>query len=594
VFLGRGCPGDAYLADPMGKIALIDRGTCAVSLKVDGAVAAGAAGVLIGLVASGDAISFSYGGGTHFAPTLVVQRSLSIALKNATGPNVTLSPANAISLAGSMVSTSARGPSFSYQTIKPEIGAPGASVSAVYGTGTGASAFGGTSGATPMVAGSAAILLGANPMLKPIEVKARLMNSAETAIYDAPNLSSSKLSPVSRIGAGEVRVNRAASATSMAWEKDEDSPAISFGFQPVKAPEQFWRDIHVENLGSQPKTYLVSSAFRSPGKAANAAVTVSTPGSITVGAGSYGGFTMGITVDPAKLPDWALDGGPNGGNGERLDLFEVDGFLTLTAGAETLTLPWHVLPRKAAAFGAPKSVRVGRSMQVANSGAADGQVEVFSLTGTSPRIPGTELPRPGDNRAVIDLKAVGVRYVAPNYLQFAVSTYGFRSHPNYPAEFDVYIDTNGDGIADYVVYNQENGGFGASGQNVVYVGNLTTGIATAYFYVDAELDSSNAILTLPLGAIGVTASAQLRFGVYAFDNYFTGSLTDSIEGMTYTPDHPRYAAGAAPVIPPGGQVDVPVTEVAGGAQASPSQTGLLLLYRHTYPSTESQAVTVLP
>ena len=43
--------------------------------------------------------------------------------------------------------------------IKPEIGAPGASVSAIAGTGTGEGPFGGTSGASPMVAGSAALLL---------------------------------------------------------------------------------------------------------------------------------------------------------------------------------------------------------------------------------------------------------------------------------------------------------------------------------------------------------------------------------------------------------------------------------------------------
>src|SRR2546425_4491444 len=56
VFVGRGCPpptpagGDPYLADPAGKIALIDRGVCAVSLKVDRAAKAGAVGVLIRLV----------------------------------------------------------------------------------------------------------------------------------------------------------------------------------------------------------------------------------------------------------------------------------------------------------------------------------------------------------------------------------------------------------------------------------------------------------------------------------------------------------------------------------------------------------------
>ena len=89
VFVGRGCPEDAftgesedpYLASPAGRIALIDRGACSISLKVDNAAKAGATGVLIGLIAPGDAVSFSFGGGDTFVPSLVIQQSLSNAIK---------------------------------------------------------------------------------------------------------------------------------------------------------------------------------------------------------------------------------------------------------------------------------------------------------------------------------------------------------------------------------------------------------------------------------------------------------------------------------------------------------------------------------
>jgi hypothetical protein len=97
-YVGRGCPGDTYLADPAGKIALVDRGTCAVSLKVDAAANAGAIGVLIGLVAPGDAVTFTYGGGSHFVPSLVITQAISNAIKSALGSsavNATISPANA-------------------------------------------------------------------------------------------------------------------------------------------------------------------------------------------------------------------------------------------------------------------------------------------------------------------------------------------------------------------------------------------------------------------------------------------------------------------------------------------------------------------
>jgi len=106
-YVGRGCPAnsispgspaDPYLASPSGRIALIDRGACAVSLKIDAAANAGAVGVLIGLVAPGDAVSFNLAGGSNFVPSLVITQDTSNRIKGALGSstvNATLSPNNA-------------------------------------------------------------------------------------------------------------------------------------------------------------------------------------------------------------------------------------------------------------------------------------------------------------------------------------------------------------------------------------------------------------------------------------------------------------------------------------------------------------------
>ena len=64
-----------------------------------------------------------------------------------------------------MVGSSSRGPTMLTNIVKPEIGAPGASVSAEVGTGDGTTPFGGTSGAAPMVTGSAALLLSELPAI---------------------------------------------------------------------------------------------------------------------------------------------------------------------------------------------------------------------------------------------------------------------------------------------------------------------------------------------------------------------------------------------------------------------------------------------
>ena len=600
VFVGRGCPGDAYAANPAGKIALIDRGACAVSLKVDRAAKAGAIGVLIGLVAPGDPISFSFGGGDTFVPTLIITQATSNLIKaNIAAPvNVTYGPAFTTPLVQSMVSSSARGPSVSENAIKPDIGAPGASVSAEAGTGTGTTSFGGTSGATPMIAGSAALMLDAHPNLSPAEVKALLMNTAETNIQINPALQPGVLAPISRIGGGEVRVDKAAASKTAAWDADAPAGSLSFGYEAVSASKSYTKQAVIRNYDSVAHTYAISSAFRYADDAASGAVSVDVPSSVTVGANSSKQITVKLSVDPSKLPVWTLNGGSRGGDGFRLQGVEFDGYITINGGANnTVHLAWQYLPHRAADVRAAATSVVlsggTGQVQLQNTGSVlAGRTEVFSLTGSSVRIGTGFLPKPGDNFAVVDLKSVGVRQ-AGSAIQFGIDTWGQRSTPTYPAEFDVYIDSNRDGTPDFIVFNSENGGFGVTGQSVVSVFNVATkAVAGPFFFNDADLDSGNVILTAPMAAVGLTASTKFDFSVFAFDNYFTGFLTDAIEGMTYTPSTPKFVGSGVPAsgVPAGGSSTLSIQSVPGGDTASPSQTGLLVLYRDA-KSTGNQALS---
>ncbi len=191
------------------------------------------------------------------------------------------------------------------------------------------------------------------------------------------------------------------------------------------------------------------------------------------------------------------------------------------------------------------------AVKLVNGGAEVGDFDLFSLLGTSSKIPRADLPKAGDNFAVVDIRAFGVRYLpaavfGDDYLEFAISTQGRRAHPNYPAEFDVYIDVDGDGVDDFVVYNGESGGFAVSGQNVVNVLNLATGAGGAYFYSDADLNSGNIIMTVPMAVMGLSPGTTVGLSVYAFDNYFTGDLTDAITGKRFTPGRERYTAADLP------------------------------------------------
>lgn len=611
VYVGRGCPADpvaglpadAYLADPSGKIALIDRGTCNVSLKIDRAAKAGATAVLIGLIAAGDAVSFSLGGGTTFVPSLVITLTTANLIKaNIAAPvNVTLSPAFAIPLVSGVVSSSSRGPSYGDNAIKPDIGAPGASVSAVAGTGTEQTAFSGTSGATPMVSGSAALLIQAYPDRPPEEIKAILMNTATTNVFTNPATLPGVLAPITRIGGGEVRVNDALESTTAAWDTKTNAGSLSFGYEATSDLAVLTRNVTVRNYSNRRRTYSIRPGFRYANDQASGAVQFDLPATVTVPARDAKSFRVGISIDATRLPVWTLNGGTQGGNGALLQGVEFDGYISIADDFDNIHLAWHTLPHKAAYvvpnFDKVKLVNGSGDLVLANTGAVSGRVEVFSLTGTSTKVPKAQLPQPGDNFAVVDLKAVGVRVAnltsAP-VIQFGIATNGARSHPNYPAEFDIFVDTDRDGAPDYVVFNLESGGFAATGQNVVAVLNVKTNTAISRFFADADLDSANLIATALLSDLGLTPTSQFDFSVVAFDNYFTGLATDAIEGMTYTPSLPRFVATGVPPagVPVGGAATLSIQEVPGGDKASPSQTGLLLLYRDGLSKQESSTITV--
>jgi hypothetical protein len=125
--------------------------------------------------------------------------------------------------------------------------------------------------------------------------------------------------------------------------------------------------------------------------------------------------------------------------------------------------------------------------------------------------------------------------------------------------------------------------------------NLATNAASAFFFADADLVSGNIILTAPLSAVGLTPASKFRFGVYAFDNYFSGFLTDAIENMVFTGGTPRFTpAVASAALAAGGSAPLPITSNPAGATASPSQTGLLLMYRDLKLGSEADAVTITP
>ncbi|QSB15998.1 S8 family serine peptidase [Natronosporangium hydrolyticum] len=586
-----------------GAVALVDRGVCAVSYKTHLAAEAGAVGVVVANNVGGAAPSFSFGPVDDFneQETLVVGLEVGDTLRSglATGEpvQVAVDPTEGTPLVNTINPSSSRGPSVSEVAIKPDIGAPGASVTADSGSGTGASPFGGTSGAAPMVAGSAALLLEAYPERSPLEVKAVLMNTAETEIFIQPALRPGELAEITRIGGGEVRVNRAFASQTAAWSGEDQSAGLSFGYHTVNHMTVLRKTVTVHNYSDQLRIYQVAPTFRHADDEASGAVRFTVPRTVAVPAGRSADVPVILRIDPRHLPEWVLDGGLGGDNGALLKENEFDGYLTITGGGDEITMPWHVLPHKASDVRAPAQVTMRQGSASANlvNSATSGQAgvgEAFALTGTSDPLAEDELPGEGDGFAVVDLAAVGVRGDA-EVLQFGVTTHGQRAHPNAPAEFQIDIDANQDGEADFLIFNWDLGYPTLSdGRNVVWVEDLSSGALSAFFFTDANLNSANAILTVPLAAVGLAEGDQFDFSVRGVDTYFSGEVTDAIEDMTFTVGQPRYASDDTVEVPTPGVQRFTISEVDGGAEASPSQTGVLLLWRDGLIGKEASVITV--
>jgi len=537
-----------------GKVVLVDRGACNFTLKIKNVGDAGGVVGIIGLVAPGEPFSGGDGGDRPIdIPGYMISQADSNALKASIPTTATVDPMNQLPLVGQMVGSSSRGPRNPDNLLKPDIGAPGASVSANYGSGTGTGAFGGTSGAAPMVAGSAALILDAYPGLTPPEVKARLMNNGETEISTDPF---SGLAPISRIGGGEVRVYRAYTAPAAAWDDEMLTGSLSFGQIDVsKDVVNLHKTVRVRNYSNKTVTYRVRPTFRYQNDAESGAVSVKGPSTVSVGPNSDATFPVKLTIHGAKLAGNAMNSGSNGANPAALTFNEFDGYLQLDDGKHPIHLAWHVLPRKAAEVKGRDVLTFSKSgvdrVALNNIGVGTAQIDAYSLLAVSPNLPegpeGGQAPTP-------DIRAVGVNTfpVPAGFCSgqdsfiwaFAINTWERQSHL-LPVSHQVYLDTNRDGVDDYVILNRDLSGFGtiSDGRQVAYALNLATGSASAFFFAEHSTNTGNTVLLVCGEQIGLTGTDMLATNVnvdiIAQDFYF-GGPGDAVTGLTVTPLGERY------------------------------------------------------
>jgi minor extracellular serine protease Vpr len=559
-----------------GKIGLVNRGGCNFTLKIKNVGDAGGLVGIIGLIAPGDAFEGGDGGDRPITiPGYMVTQTVANRLRSGL-PNtvVRFDPNVGVPLAGSMVGSSSRGPQHEdTHLIKPEIGAPGASVSAIAGSGTGTGPFGGTSGAAPMVAGAAALLLEATGGTKatakgvsggravghgltPLEVKARLMNNGYTDVINNPLTGA--LAPITRIGGGEVRVDKAVAAPAAAWDNDVPQGALSFGFVDVAEDTvTITKQVRVRNYSNKRLSYTVTPSFRFADDESNGAVSISAPSTVSVGPGRGSDtlFDVSITIDGSKLRGNFMNSGSAGADPATLTTNEYDGYIVLDDGKHPLNLAWHVLPRKAARVTPETTALVpGAFPQVIgldNTGVGTAQNDAYALLATSPRL---TVGGRGEQSPTPDIRALGINTYPvpagfcsanPSFIwAFAVNTWERQQHL-LPVSHQIWLDTNRDGTDDYVVLNRDASGLGtiSDGRQLAWVLNLSTGAASAFFFAEHSTNTGNTVLLICGEQIGMNAAnllaTNVNMAVLAQDFYF-GGPSDLVEGLTVTPLGERF------------------------------------------------------
>jgi len=596
-----------------GKIVLVDRGSCGFSIKISNIAAGGGLVGIIGLVAPGEPFSGGFGGGDPSIPGYMISQVDSNRLKSglAAGVTVRFDPAVGIPLVRHMAGSSSRGPTMSDNLIKPEIGAPGASFSAVAGSGVGQEAFGGTSGAAPMVTGSAALLKQAHPGRTIMELKAALVNTAETNIINKAAIGGGELAAITRIGGGEVRVDEALVTPLVAYEAESGAPTLSFTFHEVSQSKlRLSKWVAVRNYSDAEMKLRVSSAFRFADDEANGAVKIRVPNSVQVPANDWGYFEVKMEIDGAMLYEWALNSGALGASGDALTGMEYDGYIYLTDisdGANRIHLPWQVLPRKAANI--TLRTMKGADVQVRNRGVATATVESYSLLAGNYNLPeggaGEQNPRPDFHYLGYATYPVPAGFCSedPSFLMaFAVNTWERQTHANAPLSIEINMDVNNDGIYDYQAFTFDASLTGSlsDGRNLSWVADLKTGLADAFFFTDHNTNSGNTVLLLCGEQIGMNAEDFLKpinIQAVARDIYFTGAATDMFDAITIAPLGERYLGvfqnGDVGLTEIGFKQNDVLTVVDTGSRTNNTEFGLLLRYLPGAPDGAEAGVVIV-
>ena len=481
---------------------------------------------------------------------------------------------------------SSAGPRFGDSGQKPDLVAPGVSVvSAGVGTGSGSATFSGTSMATPLVAGAAALTLEGHPGWTDPSTRAGLARAALISTADInEDVHGSRDHDAFRDGAGVLDAGAAATTTAMLTTAD-GTDELAFGYQALAGPWTATESFTVHNDGASSESYVVGYVAPSPTTLGLGLTVDHGSTSVTVPAGGSASIDVQLSLSAAAVA--ALPTADTGGSGTMTHIFGQVSLIPDTPGpgVSALSIPYTVVPRgtsdihlqTASGFQSANTLAV-ESAVVANGGSHSGDADLYAWGLTSP----DQLPGSG-----ADVRAVGVQDLAGTYLGgqssdrsliFAISQYGSVSSAAANI-YEIDITSAGSSTPDHEVLA---GDFGllTTGQPE---GELAAVALDAggdpvgpYFAADAPPNGSVVELPVLASSLGLgSGHGEFTYTVSTIDGQ-TGT-TDIVPGQApFDPYAPAISSGDYLPLAAGATADLTLVVDSGEIVAEPALGWLLV------------------